>query len=79
MAPVHLKERLKGMLFTMEGEKRRSGSIPAEQARYYALMMDSLSELNDRLIALFHSNQSKMNRKKVSAKVLEFKSKNKCQ
>ncbi len=77
-APDHQKERLKGILFTMGGEKRRSRSIESEQARYTALMLDSLSELNEQISSLFDLNKTKSNVKNTTAKVLEFKNKNKC-
>ncbi len=74
-APKQQRARLKGLLFTMDGEKRRSASLYAEQVRYYALMMDSLAELNSKISALLDFKQQLSDTN--TAQILPFKSKNK--
>lgn len=72
-APNKQQNRLKGLLFTMEGEKRRSRTIASEQSRYLALMLDQLSDLNTQLTALLHFEKPNLISKQSNAKVLEFK------
>ncbi len=61
----------------MQSEKRRSNSIEAEQARYLALMMDSLVDLNKQLASLFHTEKPKKIENNATAKILQFKNTNK--
>ncbi len=76
-APEHQQDRLKGLLFTLDGEKRRSKSVEAEQVRYYGLMMDSLAKLNEQILSLFDHQKEENQRNKETAQILDFKNKNK--
>ena len=74
-APTQQQQRLKGLLFTLEGEKRRSRSIAAEQARYLALMMDNLADLNEQLSSILERKPTNNPEQSQSATLLTFDNK----
>ncbi len=73
-APEASKPRLRGLMFRMEGEARRSKSPLGYSLRLSSMMMEMLEQMRERMFELCESDASKMEDRlqPKSAKVLPF-------
>ncbi len=74
-APEDSKPRLRGLMFRMEGEARRSGSQLGYSLRLSSMMMEMLDELREQLYLLCTADAAELERSALpssGAKVLPF-------